>query len=414
MTHPEACAYGEYAQVRNWTSVAEFCESSWDAGVHVIALPDGRHLDVQIGGDAAQLAGTRGRALPVFFSGAVVPRTGKTGPFFSGSGIAERLSSPFIAVSDPVVDESSELPLGWYTGRARQGLQNIIVHILHTAQDRFGELVLIGGSGGGFASILFADRLGASAFVWNPQTDLLKYAPPVVRQYVGAAMELNADEVLDADYGQRSELLEGSGIQHLVTTPRGPGLRRLAYLQSASDWHVGVHATPFLRERGLTYRAKGVWSDGAGRAMLLANFSSGHTPPPYQAILRGIELFLIPEGTAGDVLLSLQHQGLLPNVDEDNAPRDLVDDRSTIEANLRLVVTEDGPSKQLRLDWGNLPKGFGGITATFRASDGEILFPTDKDPYATSLDRVDTPHHTLSATVVDGLGQQLCNLRPTQ
>ena len=406
----EACDYSTHSpNIHQWTSVDHFCGGSWAAGVHVVRLAPGRHLDVEVGGDLRDPADKR--ALPVFFSGAVVPRAGKTGPFFSGAGIAERVSSPFIALSDPVVDECGELPLAWYTGRAGDGLQDAVAMILEAAQLRYGELLLVGGSGGGFAAILFADRIRASALVWNPQTDLLNYAPPIVRQYLAAATTLTGDEIGTSDHPRRAQALIEGGIQHSITAPQGPGIKRLLYLQSASDWHVGVHTAPFIRARGLAYAAKGTWTVGASQALFLAHFSSGHTPPPYQTIVAGVQRLLAVEANPQEVILSLQSDGLLPDVKEDLAPKDLQSFTSLIESNVALAVhAEPGMAPQLRLTWGRLPQGYGGMTATFRTSEGQVLPPLPDDPHAVSLEAIGASPSGLSATLLDGLGQPICNI----
>lgn len=74
------------------------------AGVHTIGARDDEALDLLITGEPGQ----DGRAIPVFFNGAVPGRHEKTGPFFSGGRVGPKVSSGYISVSDPAVDRDPE------------------------------------------------------------------------------------------------------------------------------------------------------------------------------------------------------------------------------------------------------------------------------------------------------------------
>ncbi|MBM6621159.1 hypothetical protein JTF08_06035 [Micrococcaceae bacterium RIT802] len=73
-----------------WASIEDFAQSlSLSDGVHSILLPAGVCVDVYVSGDP--FAGTDVRPVLTFFAGAVTGREAKTGPFFTGLGIAKAL-----------------------------------------------------------------------------------------------------------------------------------------------------------------------------------------------------------------------------------------------------------------------------------------------------------------------------------
>lgn len=89
----------------------------------------------------------------VCFSGAIKTREGKTGPFFSGAGLHIRSGLPLISISDPTLALSDDLCLSWYMGdRDTVHLpQTIAAHLDGIAAHLGVQLVMAGGSGGGFA-----------------------------------------------------------------------------------------------------------------------------------------------------------------------------------------------------------------------------------------------------------------------
>ena len=150
--------------------------AQWRPGVHVIWLSPATHLDVLVVGDLHDA--TADRAVPVFLSGAVTGRNGASGPFFSGLGVMSEVGGPYLCLSDPTLDHDSELALGWYTGLPGEGVREALAHLLATVHSRLGrEVLLVGGSGGGFAALSLAEvtSVPTSVFVWNPQTDILRY-----------------------------------------------------------------------------------------------------------------------------------------------------------------------------------------------------------------------------------------------
>lgn len=266
----------------HWGSPAHFAVSgAWEDGVHTIALGDGPGLDILFSGQP-QAAGP---VIPVFFNGAVTGRDTKAGPFFSGSGLAAKAGLPFIAVSDPSLDLDTSLGLAWYAGNRFSNVQDQITETLAAIGQRSGrELLLIGGSGGGFASLYYGGRLDtvASALVWNPQTEIHKYNQVFVDNY------------MDQAWGDTECTATTSVIGSLP--------KRLLYMQNANDWHVPNHTQPYLESGGFTHRGRGVFEAGANRVVCLASYGDGHAALPEPELLTALKLMIDPTATAGQVV----------------------------------------------------------------------------------------------------------------
>lgn len=144
--------------------------------------------------------------IAVSFSAAVT-RKDRLSPFFSLSGIANKLSIPLIALADPTLSLSKNLTLGWYAGnKYYPNLPDLLANICDKLVESTGKkLLLIGGSGGGFAALNIQSRMlkksSTKAIVWNPQTDLIAYSRAFVTSYMKVAFE-------DADHHVNNKNLE--------------------------------------------------------------------------------------------------------------------------------------------------------------------------------------------------------------
>lgn len=323
--------YGPYGVVHKWPDVDSVLASrSFGEGVHSIG-PDHAPLDILVSGDALNPA--LGSGVPVFLSGALSQRGGTTGPYFSGRRMGQRLGTGFISVSDPTLYLDDELTLSWYSGALNGGLQEALATVLkHFAQVSGRDLLVIGGSGGGYASLVTAATAGLSSFVWNPQTDVLAYEPGTVARYVGVV----APQVLGRPREEIRVALQRGGITTEVLSGRLP--KRLLYLQNASDWHVQGHAVPFIERHALRHQGQGRYSSRPEVVMQLGDFGVGHAPPPQQLLERAVTLMLHPRRTVWDVVHDLQRDDAFPQVDE-----------GTLPADLRGLLDHEQP--QLQTDW---------------------------------------------------------------
>lgn len=283
---------------QKWASPQELlAAASLVDGVHSVQA-QGLPLDLLLVNGARLHSGAQA-VLPVFFSGAVSGRDGKPGPFFSGSGLAASKGIAALCIADPSLALHPDIGLAWYAGSSQQHTQAVLHELLAGLADRLQvELLLIGGSGAGFAALHLGSRLGdrASALVWNPQTDLLAYYRNAVRTYLRGAFPGEAWQD-DARLTGAAEMMVGKGISHAVHQDYAAGRlpRRLVYLQNASDdFHVLNHAGALLA--GMSVEAEGNrYRTADGRALLwFGDWGQGHEPIPKQVLDALIDLMIDP------------------------------------------------------------------------------------------------------------------------
>lgn len=282
---------------------------------HITGLPceDGRYeidygfsriLEIQLQG--VELL-NRSNKILVCFSGAIGQRKGKTAPFFSGLGLAKELPSTIVSISDPTLTLDDELGLSWYAGYSgwRCIFEDIakLLGIFSSHSDA--ELVLFGGSGGGYASIAVGSllRVAAKILVWNPQTAISNYDPFFVDRYLRAAFPevlAELDEVADKPVKVRRavyrNIMQRNGVlQDVTNLELGPSIEIL-YLQNKGDWHLRGHLAPFLtaniKAHGLRRHGLSAFSTQQNKVFLyIGEWGDGHAAPPKgatQALLSAV------------------------------------------------------------------------------------------------------------------------------
>lgn len=192
----------------------------------------------------------------VTFSAAITKRIASEVPVFSGWSMAKSIDANLLMVSDPSLLLDSRLNLSWYLGSASQPyLVGTLAEILTTFSRR-GRLTFFGGSGGGFASMLYASKVpGARAVVSNPQVDVRHYS------YYGSYIDLawNGRPAL------ARHLLVDVGFIYSDEIPV-----EIVYIQNAQDLHhMEFHFRSFVRRL-----------HPANRVLpLLPELGSGHIGP---------------------------------------------------------------------------------------------------------------------------------------
>src|SRR5690606_26518123 len=93
----------------------------------------------------------------VCFNGAVSRQGARKGPFFSGLSITESLDIPCFFISDPSLDLPEQLTLSWYAGNQHQpNFQTNVAKFLNAVAVKYTlKVLLLGGSGAGFAALSF-------------------------------------------------------------------------------------------------------------------------------------------------------------------------------------------------------------------------------------------------------------------
>lgn len=211
--------------------------------------------------------------LRVVFHGAVRAAV-DTYPRFDRITSSLRSGDAFVSVADPTLRTAPDLELAWYLGGQHWDPISTLRSLVLDAAARVGahRIVLIGGSGGGFAAL----RLGASipgslAFVFNPQVVLRSYIPRVLDAYLRTAGLTSQSE--------RARALATDRLDLCALYTAGEPANFVYYLQNLRDHtHVRSHYVPFKRALGVT-GASGTSPDGHARFSLIDGERDGHGPP---------------------------------------------------------------------------------------------------------------------------------------
>lgn len=225
----------------------------------------------------------------VCFNAAISNRSEKIGPFYSGLGLAEKLKIPTIALSDFMVTNNN-LSLGWYCGdEYNYDYQSSIASFLDRVSNFFDKkLIVLGGSGGGFASLAIASKLKCDATVitMNPQTALHKYFMNPVNEYLKLAFpSFQGITVEDCE-----TCLDSVGIVNSVCNLEYPSNIKILYLQNKTDeHHVNRHFGPFITNKDLVPWGDNSYMNNDNVALYLGYWGGGHIPPSVDILKRIIE-----------------------------------------------------------------------------------------------------------------------------
>lgn len=185
-------------------------------------------------------------------------------PYLVGKSVLSGLNVSRLSISDPALYRSDSLSLGWYAGTSSiPDLQEFLAEAVHTIAESISatRVVFVGGSGGGFASLVLTSKLDNSrALVWNPQTDIFRY----YRKY--------AEEFCQLCWNGDFHALKHNAVTSLPLTAGRDGLRgEVLYMQESTDsHHVLEHWEPL-------YEAIRANSDFYA---FVSHWGEGHVPPP--------------------------------------------------------------------------------------------------------------------------------------
>lgn len=154
-----------------------------------------------------------GSTLTVLFHGAI-DRAKARVPMFQRWRFQRSLDSgPTMAFSDPTLDLSRSLRLGWYLGTEESDLHPQIAQLIAEGAKalKVNRIVLVGNSGGGFAALHVGAHLpDATVVAISPQTDLSKYVPRLAADAIRCAFgaENTKDPTVDTKRTSVMERLE--------------------------------------------------------------------------------------------------------------------------------------------------------------------------------------------------------------
>lgn len=230
----------------------------------------------------------------VMFSGAVKRDPNTYPPFFSGRGLSDELGLPLVSISDPSLTADKNLALGWYAGNEKiLDLQITISKILtHFQKIQNSSLILIGGSGGGFAAAVQANLIkdNAKALIWNPQTNISAYHQPAVYQYIKSSFSQIDDNFKhDISYNSATLLNRHKIIYDLKSEKRNIN-NLIVYLQNHSDQHLEKHLQPYAIKFSWDKISTNLFQSKSNQILHISNWGEGHIPPPKEKIKQIISI----------------------------------------------------------------------------------------------------------------------------
>lgn len=357
-----------------WSSVQDFLDN-------VVSAGDGHHRILVEGGHALDLrlfnwhTAVSSGAVCVVFNGAVSNREEKVGPFFSGAGISRMTQLPLLAIADSAVTDYLEVGLGWYIGDRHFNMQPVIDDLLAgvskvTDQD----LLLIGGSGGGFAAMRAARNVGARAttVIWNPQTDVLQYSPRLVKQYLRRAFPELESRLEHPDWRDhvRAEFRDrGIEWEVLADADSRPVGGKLLILQNWNDWHTAAHAFPWLHATGSAKETwPGVYSVDDDHVLWVTEMGEGHAGPSQAALVVMIDQLLHGDTELLRMIAWNFTSQLFPHQHIDQYPRELVSYREMFLRGFSFDMKSPGRITPFSRD---LPKGHKGVLVEYMLFKGD-------------------------------------------
>ncbi|MBM7824609.1 hypothetical protein JOD55_000436 [Arcanobacterium pluranimalium] len=240
--------------------------------------------------------------LLVVFSGAVSNRNLIHGPVYSGRDLAQTASASLISIADPTLELKPQIPLAWYVGNEGINLQDTISRFLLRLHKETGrELLLVGGSGGGFAVIDQLIRLpegSAYGLVWNPQTDLAHYGENVVNELLATAFPSFFFESANLSFTEKLSRLQRSRKirTNLVRYANRHSLHHLICLQQENDWHLQSHFIPLFQALNAVEDNRKVWFSGDNDVYGIVKRygETEHLPPDRELLDELISEALVP------------------------------------------------------------------------------------------------------------------------
>lgn len=228
-------------------------------------ISDAKYLSVQLHGTAPGGAGT-------------------AKPVFARWNYGKILGAHILSICDPTLYLDDTLRMGWYLGTKDENPMDGVVAIAERCADLIGLnrnlIVFSGGSGGGFAALqATAISTKGKAIAINPQTDITRYPPLFLKEYVEKVVGSLSIEDVRKHFGNRFNAIDS--VREANQKGCSP---RIVYVQNVNDWHYQKHFFPFADAFGLDKTAS---QSVAGNFMsILYDGPKGHGPEAMDIVKR--------------------------------------------------------------------------------------------------------------------------------
>lgn len=235
----------------------------------------------------------KGRTLFCFFNSALKPNVDYTLPVFTWVKFSSFLSGPRLFISDPTMQLSEDLRLGWYLGTSSYPIQEKISAIISMVMSKCGatRVAFVGSSGGGFPSIFYSRAFPNSVAMVNaPATNLRNHHnKKVVDAFCKVA---NGFKPID---------------QHPATTDlteKKPSIRtgKVYVTQNSRDYdYIQSHLQPLLHLYGRHWTGLNFHGDDV--EVIVDDWGDGHVTPPTTVMQ---DLLLSFDSCPGDTFSALR------------------------------------------------------------------------------------------------------------
>ncbi len=239
-----------------------------------------QRLDVTLGDFVYPLLKhpVKGDAMFVVLGGAVPDRATIELPRFNRFTWRDDFPGTLVCIADPTLTLDPALRLGWYVGSAdddvTEGLARIVEKLADLLGIRLENVYTYGSSGGGFAALQLAARLGrgVTAVAINAQTQVLDYSVRrSVEQFLAASLGGMPAAQARQRFATRLSALEA------WQQPAAAGARCLLVQNLDDPHHHERHFKPFCQRFGI--EPDGQSADGRMGSMLYRH-DDGHAAEP--------------------------------------------------------------------------------------------------------------------------------------
>ena len=223
----------------------------------------------------------------VTFSGALTPNVTEL-PAFVGWGTTRHLRCNVLMISDPSLAINPKLRLGWYAGSTSlPRLQPKLTRVSVALPDA--RELCCSAHPGRIAALEHAPRLpGSLAIVSNPQTDILRYDPPAVKNYLSIAWNSTPESAPQLPFEHE-----------VITRYRSRVPADVIHLQNASDdFHIENHERPFrdsLRPSNRVHFIRGsfgIGHVGPGKEQFTRMFEAATSERRFSRVVAGVDAAL--------------------------------------------------------------------------------------------------------------------------
>ncbi len=222
----------------------------------------------------------------VFFAGARDPQKSLL-PYYNRWSWANKMPGSCLYVSDPTFNiDPEKLKLAWYIGTESHDWMQSILKLIKKISILLGvqgsHIIFYGSSGGGFAALKAVGSLNEGvAIAINPQTNILKYIPAHVNNYLNIAFNSKLENIDNNVKKERFSVFSGLARSRKA---------KFIILQNIQDsFHYKNHYIPLCSFLGLSSQDQKDKSEIQRYNTWLYDCESGHGAEPSELVPKIID-----------------------------------------------------------------------------------------------------------------------------